>query len=279
MLNWLNEVAGPGYAQAVLWTGLALLLLLVVLVLVKLVRSMTFGTFVAGGRNRKARLAVMDAAAVDSHRRLVLIRRDDVEHLLLIGGPSDLVVERDIRPAMPRRQPVPTEPAGAAATQAVAPPMAAAPQPAVPRARAAEPIRPVAERTLADQARGGDPMRRMEPAAPARPAAKPEPAARLETARMSVAPPAQPNTPPPSLPARTLPRNPGAPSHANAVVALPPPAARANGTSSQDDLDDELLKELAVSLDDNEITPKKTPVRSLDDEMSKLLGELSNPRR
>src|SRR5690606_1835507 len=56
-----------------------------------------FGTFVAGGRNRKTRLAVMDAAAVDSHRRLVLVRRDDVEHLILIGGPSDVVVEQNIR--------------------------------------------------------------------------------------------------------------------------------------------------------------------------------------
>ena len=39
----------------------------------------------------------MDAAAVDSQRRLVLVRRDDVEHLILIGGPTDVVVERDIR--------------------------------------------------------------------------------------------------------------------------------------------------------------------------------------
>ncbi len=38
----------------------------------------------------------MDAAAVDSRRKLVLIRRDDVEHLLLIGGPTDVVVEQNI---------------------------------------------------------------------------------------------------------------------------------------------------------------------------------------
>ena len=73
------------------------------LVIVKLVRSLTFGTFVAGGRNRKTRLAVMDATAVDSHRRLVLVRRDDIEHLLLIGGPTDVVVERDIRLVSARR--------------------------------------------------------------------------------------------------------------------------------------------------------------------------------
>jgi hypothetical protein len=103
MQNWLDSVAGPGYASALLWTFAALVLLAIVLVIVRLIRSMTFGTFVAGGRNRKTRLAVMDATAVDSHRRLVLIRRDDVEHLLLIGGPTDVVVERDIKLVSSRR--------------------------------------------------------------------------------------------------------------------------------------------------------------------------------
>ena len=70
MPDWLKEAAGPEYAAAILWTVAALVVLLVVLFIVKLIRSMTFGTFVAGGRNRKTRLAVMDATAVDSHRRL-----------------------------------------------------------------------------------------------------------------------------------------------------------------------------------------------------------------
>jgi len=35
------------------------------------------------------RLAVVDAAAVDGRRRLVLIRRDNVEHLLMIGGGAE----------------------------------------------------------------------------------------------------------------------------------------------------------------------------------------------
>lgn len=49
-----------------------------------------------GGRNRQPRLAVLDSAVVDAKRRLVLIRRDNSEHLLLIGGPSDVVVETNI---------------------------------------------------------------------------------------------------------------------------------------------------------------------------------------
>ena len=43
-------------------------------------------------RGRMPRLAVIDAAAVDGRRRLVLVRRDNIEHLLMIGGPTDIVV-------------------------------------------------------------------------------------------------------------------------------------------------------------------------------------------
>src|SRR5947209_713963 len=47
-------------------------------------------------RGRQPRLAITDAAALDGRRRLVLVRRDNVEHLLIIGGPSDLVIEQNI---------------------------------------------------------------------------------------------------------------------------------------------------------------------------------------
>jgi len=50
----------------------------------------------ASARGRQPRLALIDQAAVDSRRRLILIRRDNVEHLLMIGGPSDVVVEANI---------------------------------------------------------------------------------------------------------------------------------------------------------------------------------------
>ncbi len=45
------------------------------------------------------RLEVVDHASVDSRRKLVLIRRDDVEHLLLTGGPVDVVIETGISAA------------------------------------------------------------------------------------------------------------------------------------------------------------------------------------
>jgi hypothetical protein len=62
-------------------------------------------------RGRMPRLAVIDAAAVDGRRRLVLVRRDNVEHLLMIGGPSDIVVEPNIVRAMPGREQMAPRPA------------------------------------------------------------------------------------------------------------------------------------------------------------------------
>jgi flagellar protein FliO/FliZ len=72
-------------------------------------------------RGRMPRLAVIDAAAVDGRRRLVLVRRDNVEHLLMIGGPTDIVVEPNIVRAQPGRDQLPQRPAGAAEPPRIAP--------------------------------------------------------------------------------------------------------------------------------------------------------------
>ncbi|MET0677489.1 MAG: flagellar biosynthetic protein FliO [Bradyrhizobium sp.] len=61
-------------------------------------------------RGRMPRLAVIDAAAVDGRRRLVLVRRDNVEHLLMIGGPTDIVVESNIVRAASAREQIPQRP-------------------------------------------------------------------------------------------------------------------------------------------------------------------------
>jgi len=71
-------------------------------------------------RGRQPRLAVIDAATVDGRRRLVLIRRDNVEHLLMIGGPSDVVIEPNIvRAAAAPREAPPARPPAAADPRAV----------------------------------------------------------------------------------------------------------------------------------------------------------------
>ncbi|PZF75910.1 hypothetical protein DK847_14740 [Aestuariivirga litoralis] len=54
-----------------------------------------FSPRVSGGR-RGQRLGISEYYEVDKERRLVIVRRDNVEHLLLIGGPQDLVIEAAI---------------------------------------------------------------------------------------------------------------------------------------------------------------------------------------
>jgi flagellar protein FliO/FliZ len=47
------------------------------------------------------RIGVVEIAPVDGSRRLVLVRRDNLEHLLLLSGEGDLVVESGIPAAEP----------------------------------------------------------------------------------------------------------------------------------------------------------------------------------
>jgi flagellar protein FliO/FliZ len=54
------------------------------------------------GRTRPARLGIVDAFDLDRKRQLVIVRRDNVEHLVMIGGPNDLVIEAQIARAESR---------------------------------------------------------------------------------------------------------------------------------------------------------------------------------
>jgi Flagellar biosynthesis protein, FliO len=70
--------------------ALGVLAVLIVLLLV-------FRMFQGRTRGRKGmRLGIVEYCEVDQSRRLVLLRRDGVEHLVLIGGNQDLVVESGI---------------------------------------------------------------------------------------------------------------------------------------------------------------------------------------
>lgn len=47
------------------------------------------------------RLSVVETLPLDSRHRLILVRRDGTEHLLLVGGATDLVVEHGCPPSDP----------------------------------------------------------------------------------------------------------------------------------------------------------------------------------
>jgi hypothetical protein len=257
MLEWIEGLAGPAFVGAVLWTFAALILLVIVLVIVKLIRSMTFGTFVAGGRNRKTRLAVMDATAVDSHRRLVLVRRDDVEHLILIGGLTDVVVEREIRYGQSPRRSAFTADNGAEP----------APRPRVPEPQPARP--PVMANAPAPQPDyiQQPPVHRAPPPQPARAPERARPAPPPARAPREQAPPPRPA--PPRLPPASMPTSTGA--------ARAPRQPTHSGRSNN--LDETLLNELEVTFEAPPPKAAKPIEMTLDDEMTKLLGELASHKR
>ncbi len=47
------------------------------------------------------RIGAIETASIDSRRKLVLLRRDGVEHLIMTGGPVDVVIETGIERSAP----------------------------------------------------------------------------------------------------------------------------------------------------------------------------------
>jgi hypothetical protein len=48
------------------------------------------------------RIEVLESRVIDEDRKLVLVRCDGIEHLIVTGGPNDLVVENDVKKARPQ---------------------------------------------------------------------------------------------------------------------------------------------------------------------------------
>lgn len=152
----------------------------------------------APGRTRQPRLGIVDIYDLDRQRQLVLLRRDNVEHLLLIGGPNDVLVESAIvrspaRASQPPmsppaeamdRQGAPGVPAASfqeleSAVAAAVAPIAARPAPGIAAAEPAE--MPSAQPE--PQARGPEPYVRGSamPTFPVRPIARPASSERQDT--------------------------------------------------------------------------------------------------
>ncbi len=97
MPELIQKIFGSAVNPIVAYVIIFIVIVLAIYIIIRIARKLLGGTYVAGGKSRHLRLAIMDATPVDSHRRLVLVRRDDVEHLILIGGPTDVVVEQNIK--------------------------------------------------------------------------------------------------------------------------------------------------------------------------------------
>lgn len=146
--------SGNTFLTAIFALGVVIVAILLVLWLLKLLFKASGN--VARGRNR--RLAVVDSLALDPKRQLLIVRRDNVEHLILTGGPQDVVVETGIAveeppaaqparrpiPMVAARKPVPARPAAVKTAPVV--PMPAAPPAAAP-ATAIERLRELGQPT------------------------------------------------------------------------------------------------------------------------------------
>lgn len=64
-------------------------------------RRFGFGAGMRPMRQRSTRLTVVEALMLDPKRRLMLIRRDDREHLVILGPAGETVVEAGIVSAVP----------------------------------------------------------------------------------------------------------------------------------------------------------------------------------
>lgn len=166
-MQFLASLFG-GAENSILTAFLALVVVIALILLVLWVMKVMFKATGTVGRTRNRRLSVVDQLSLDPKRQLLILRRDNVEHLVLIGGPQDVLIEANIpvEPAVPR--PVPQRRQAAPAPQA-----AAAAHPVEPEPRASSPLdrlrdlgRPAAQRRSPSLRHTGlmRPVSRMEPA-------------------------------------------------------------------------------------------------------------------
>jgi hypothetical protein len=271
MLTMIEDWVGVDNAPYVIWTGLALAALLLAALVFLLFRRSLSGTYVAGGRNRRPRLAVLDAAAIDAKRRLVLVRRDETEHLILIGGPTDVVVEAGIRPGgmpVPRQ---PGAPAQAAQPQQRRPmpqpqptiqrPIAPPPPPVAVQAPAPAP-KPQPSVTYSQPPMPAPPMAAPPMPAPMAPVAPPPAKVTARPAPAPAEPPLAGSAPPPPIEAAPEPKPAGSPFRRFFGAKTPPSA------SSEKELIEAPTKAASDEVD-----------RSLEEEMTKLLEEISDSKK
>jgi flagellar protein FliO/FliZ len=195
MREALVPIFGESGAVAAQYIVTLVVILALTGVVVWLVRRYAGGRAGPASRNRLPRLAIVDTLAVDNRRRLVLVRRDNVEHLVLIGGPTDVVVEPSILRTRVAQRPGQTTPA-----RDQAQPGAIAPRPAPPpppnRSTPPGPSRATSIRTRrAEPPADVDPIP-FPPRGPLpRPPVRPDPETTTFRSRITPEPPVRPAEP------------------------------------------------------------------------------------
>ena len=169
LTSLLGSGLSPIVQYAIAFAVIAVLLSLFMALLRRFSRRRTLGGGAA--RGRQPRLGIVDVYEFDRQRQLVLLRRDNVEHLILVGGPNDLVVERNIQRGVPARLP------GEEAQAADPAPTPVLPMPPVAAPSPAQIGSPPTLEPLPKPEPGGrpDPGRRPDPGGRPEPVTRPEP--------------------------------------------------------------------------------------------------------
>ncbi|WP_245444162.1 flagellar biosynthetic protein FliO [Microvirga sp. KLBC 81] len=96
----MSSLFGIEASRAVLFVIAFAIILALVALFGLVLRKLTGARLMMPGsdrsRSRQPRLGIVDVYDLDRQRQLLLLRRDNVEHLLLIGGPNDVVIETNI---------------------------------------------------------------------------------------------------------------------------------------------------------------------------------------
>ncbi|ENN93672.1 hypothetical protein [Bartonella bovis] len=93
---WLSNYIGTSAANIITSLVFLIIIITAIVIVITLLRYLNKGGFNFNKKKNPLRLIISDIIAIDRTRRLVLIRRDDVEHLILIGGATDTVIESNI---------------------------------------------------------------------------------------------------------------------------------------------------------------------------------------
>ena len=220
-----------------------------------------------GPRGRQSRLAVIEAASVDTRRRLVLIRRDNTEHLLMIGGPTDIVIEPNIvrtGVASVSREPRPI-PSGEAFRQ----PTSVDPGWTLPLEPTLRPLRPVEDldATLPDP----PPRNAREAMADSMRGMRSDPAARRASADLRAPPEDEITNPAPApqpLSAEANYRTPGGPEPRRAAPPSQPPLYEPVFQTTPDMQRPSVSESMSQSSDaaESKRTPGPSPRQSQSDE-------------
>ncbi|WP_039760247.1 flagellar biosynthetic protein FliO [Bartonella queenslandensis] len=96
MYIWLSDQIGVPAANITISFLFFIIIITVITIIILFLRHLTTRRFKINRKKNLSRLALCDAISIDRTRRLVLVRCDNKEHLLLIGGLTDVVVESDI---------------------------------------------------------------------------------------------------------------------------------------------------------------------------------------